>query len=933
MRKVLTVFFSVALALAMLPASAFAAPVAQQAEQPVLATDLEYDGAFLIDQQPDYAVMYKTKVIAEGQSPAPVQIDIVHSSGKVVASYANEQTVNSGPSGFTTVANGVLNTMKSYYQSGARDGLLCAPKDVDGKTKWAFLDKNGTPVTDYKYDAIASSPCAGLISDTKTVHVLAADGSVAASLDATTDSKLLKANSSEESAYSLSMYSWEDVFVGGDVLKVNARLSSSGSATPLVETWEYSAANGKFTYFGPDGIAADEVVVKDFMGKDSLTVRTTNDPAKFECTTSKGTFAIDAIGDKPTSSDFTLYGDLVICKLAGENAAGETIVYDLQGNRVESFDGLSIAGRFTNGNYLCYKQVDENGTSVYKTSILKSDGSTVKALPNYPSASALWPHLLTAGGVPCDYAILGSCIDGKIIVFDGNGDEVFSRAKAESNTAGTFSLYSCGIPNLYAVAESPTNFMSGCTWMVNLDTKGVITDIESVSLAAGCKLCGTWIDGKNVYKRASWVLNDPRLFKEDLTVLTAGEYEVMWCGHAGAPLTRPLSDGKALVYAKDADGKYGVADAEGNALIPFEYDKVDDSGYATTTNILLGKSGKWSFFDTESLVEEAPKDVTVPSTSDSVVKAEVAIKDASPEIAEALAGLRLSVSDAPQSDKDKANAALKELVTNGASVAMTLDVHFVTQDGSTEAWDNPSSPITVRITMTDELKALAKDRTLCVYYIADNGTATKMPTRVTGDTLEFDTTHFSNYAVVADPKTGTSDPDDPNPSDPGTTDPKPDDGDEPGTTDPEPVGTQVMYRLYNPNSGEHFYTASTVERDAVAAAGWNYEGEAWTAPVTSSTPVYRLYSGTDHHYTTSVVERDHLISVGWTLEGDNAEGIAWYSDDAKGIGLHRLFNPNVDPSAPFNNSGSHHYTTSEVERDHLISVGWQYEGIGWHGVN
>ena len=61
---------------------------------------------------------------------------------------------------------------------------------------------------------------------------------------------------------------------------------------------------------------------------------------------------------------------------------------------------------------------------------------------------------------------------------------------------------------------------------------------------------------------------------------------------------------------------------------------------------------------------------------------------------------------------------------------------------------------------------------------------------------------------------------------------------------------QVMYRLYNPNSGEHFYTADVSERDAVAAAGWSYEGEGWTAPTVSSTPVYRLYSGTDHHYCT-----------------------------------------------------------------------------------
>ena len=149
----------------------------------------------------------------------------------------------------------------------------------------------------------------------------------------------------------------------------------------------------------------------------------------------------------------------------------------------------------------------------------------------------------------------------------------------------------------------------------------------------------------------------------------------------------------------------------------------------------------------------------------------------------------------------------------------------------------------------------------------------------------------------------------------------------------KPESTQVMYRLYNPNSGEHFYTASTAERDATIAAGWNDEGIGWTAPSESDTPVYRLYSGTDHHYTTSIVERDHLIDVGWTLEGDNAEGIAWYSDDQKRVPLYRQFNPNVDPTAPFNNSGSHNYTTSLEEHEQLISIGWQGEDIGWYGVS
>ena len=92
-------------------------------------------------------------------------------------------------------------------------------------------------------------------------------------------------------------------------------------------------------------------------------------------------------------------------------------------------------------------------------------------------------------------------------------------------------------------------------------------------------------------------------------------------------------------------------------------------------------------------------------------------------------------------------------------------------------------------------------------------------------------------------------------------------------------------------------------------------------------PVYRLYSGTDHHYTTDVSEREMLVKAGWKYEG-----VGWYSDEAKGTVLYRLFNPNVQPTAPRNNSGSHHYTADASERDHLVSVGWIYEGNCWHGL-
>lgn len=139
-----------------------------------------------------------------------------------------------------------------------------------------------------------------------------------------------------------------------------------------------------------------------------------------------------------------------------------------------------------------------------------------------------------------------------------------------------------------------------------------------------------------------------------------------------------------------------------------------------------------------------------------------------------------------------------------------------------------------------------------------------------------------------------------------------------GTSTPQPVQTNAMYRLYNPNSGEHFYTASAAERDNVKKAGWRYEGIGWQAPK-SGTPVYRLYNPNagDHHYTPHAYEKNDLIKKGWRYEG-----ISWYSGGSKP--LYRLYNPNAK-------AGSHHYTLLQSERNNLIKQGWRNEGIGWYG--
>lgn len=126
-----------------------------------------------------------------------------------------------------------------------------------------------------------------------------------------------------------------------------------------------------------------------------------------------------------------------------------------------------------------------------------------------------------------------------------------------------------------------------------------------------------------------------------------------------------------------------------------------------------------------------------------------------------------------------------------------------------------------------------------------------------------------------------------------------------------------MYRVYNPNSGEHFYTKSSYEKTSLVSHGWRYEGIGWNAP-TSGSAVYRVYNPNsgEHFYTKSAYEKSVLVGKGWRYEG-----IGWYTANS-GTPLYRVYNPN---------SGEHFYTKDSYEKSSLVSRGWRYEGIAWYG--
>lgn len=131
-----------------------------------------------------------------------------------------------------------------------------------------------------------------------------------------------------------------------------------------------------------------------------------------------------------------------------------------------------------------------------------------------------------------------------------------------------------------------------------------------------------------------------------------------------------------------------------------------------------------------------------------------------------------------------------------------------------------------------------------------------------------------------------------------------------------------VFRLYNPNTGEHFYTTSTQERTNLMGLNWQYEGVGWTAPSGSGEPVYRLYNpnakGGDHHYTISSYERDDLKRKGW-----HYDGVFFNSGGA--VDVHVAYNPNAE-------SGAHNFTTNKHEQNDLLSKKWQHGKVAFKAV-
>ena len=129
-----------------------------------------------------------------------------------------------------------------------------------------------------------------------------------------------------------------------------------------------------------------------------------------------------------------------------------------------------------------------------------------------------------------------------------------------------------------------------------------------------------------------------------------------------------------------------------------------------------------------------------------------------------------------------------------------------------------------------------------------------------------------------------------------------------------------IYRLYNPKTKEHLYTASLKEYTTLPKYGWKQEGIAWYAPQTGR-GVFRVYNPKtkDHHYTANNIEAMTLVnSYGWKY--DNNKKPVFYSGGKTNV--YRLYNKKLK-------QGSHHFTTSLNEYNTLPKYGWKQEGVAF----
>ncbi len=142
-------------------------------------------------------------------------------------------------------------------------------------------------------------------------------------------------------------------------------------------------------------------------------------------------------------------------------------------------------------------------------------------------------------------------------------------------------------------------------------------------------------------------------------------------------------------------------------------------------------------------------------------------------------------------------------------------------------------------------------------------------------------------------------------------------------------GAERMYRLYDPNNGDHLYTTVSTEVTSAKASGYTDEtpgNPGWGVYPTQlpgTLPVHRVFLATLglHYYTLNDTERDNLVNGGWVSQGD--VGYLYPpTTTSPPAGTTQVYHLYIQTTINGTLEGDHFFTSNQSEYNTLVGLGW-----------
>ena len=152
------------------------------------------------------------------------------------------------------------------------------------------------------------------------------------------------------------------------------------------------------------------------------------------------------------------------------------------------------------------------------------------------------------------------------------------------------------------------------------------------------------------------------------------------------------------------------------------------------------------------------------------------------------------------------------------------------------------------------------------------------------------------------------------------------------------VAVIPMYRAYNPNANFHFFTSSPVQLENAVAHGYSNESSGsggfsvLADPGAQGVPLYRVYNLQSgfHYYTLNQQERDYLVSLAPPpASGPDTRSVGWRDEGTEGYMF--ATPPQGNPNSPQPNvvqvyrlynldSGAHMFTTDVAYKNEVLRL-------------